>query len=246
MKRIKLVVAYDGTNYCGWQIQNNGPTIEEELNQALTHLLGEEIHVIGASRTDAGVHALGNVCVFDTQTRIPPEKICLAVNQGLPEDIVVQSSCEVPINWHPRKCASEKTYEYRIANRPVALPTERSNTYFCHTPLDVDAMRRAASYVVGEHDFASFCSAGAEVGKSTVRTVYFCRITQEGDLITVRVAGSGFLYNMVRILVGTLLLVGKGQLPPEEMLTILKARDRNAAGPTAPAKGLTLVGIEYE
>ncbi len=114
MKRIKLVVAYDGTNYCGWQIQANGNTIEAELNKALSHLLGEEIHVIGASRTDAGVHACGNVCVFDTETRIPPEKICFAVNMGLPEDIVVQESCEVDPDWHPRHCDSTKTYEYRI------------------------------------------------------------------------------------------------------------------------------------
>ncbi len=246
MKRIKLIVAYDGTNYCGWQIQNNGPTIEEELNKALSHLLGEDIHVIGASRTDAGVHARGNVCVFDTETQIPPEKICFAVNMGLPEDIAVQSSCEVDPAWHPRKCESTKTYEYRILNRPVALPTERVDTYFTHTPLDLDAMRQAASYVIGEHDFASFCASGAEVGKSTVRTVYSCRITEEDDLLTIRVSGSGFLYNMVRILVGTLLEIGRGQRAPEDMKAILMARDRSAAGPTAPAKGLTLAGISYE
>ncbi len=245
MKRIKLVVAYDGTNYCGWQIQANGNTIEAELNKALSHLLGEEIHVIGASRTDAGVHACGNVCVFDTETRIPPEKICFAVNMGLPEDIVVQESCEVDPDWHPRHCDSTKTYEYRILNRPVPLPTRRLDTYFYYGKLDLTAMRRAAEFFVGTHDFASFCASGS-AAESTVRTVYSCEILNEGDLITLRVSGSGFLYNMVRIMVGTLLLVGSGQLVPEDMARILEARDRTEAGPTAPAKGLTLIGISFE
>ncbi len=245
MKRIKLIVAYDGTDYCGWQIQSNGPTIEAELNAALTHLLGEEIHVIGASRTDAGVHALGNVCVFDTDTHIPPEKIALAVNMGLPEAIRVQSSEEVPADWHPRKRASTKTYEYRILNRAVALPTMQRNTYFYHAPLDVDAMRAAASYFVGPHDFASFCASGAEA-QSTVRTVYSCRVRADGDLITLRVSGSGFLYNMVRIMAGTLLEVGSGKRLPEDIPDILAACDRAAAGPTAPARGLTLIGISFE
>ncbi len=245
MKRIKLVVAYDGTNYCGWQIQANGDTVEAELNGALSHLLGEEIHVIGASRTDAGVHALGNVCVFDSETQIPPEKICLAVNMGLPEDIVVQESCEVASDWHPRHCDSTKTYEYRILNRPVPLPTRRLDTYFYYGSLDLEAMRRAAKYFEGTHDFASFCASGS-AAESTVRTVYACEILTEGDLITVRVSGSGFLYNMVRIMVGTLLLVGSGQLAPEDISRILKARDRTEAGPTAPAKGLTLIGISFQ
>ncbi len=245
MKRIKLVVAYDGTNYCGWQIQANGDTIEEELNGALTHLLGEEIHVIGASRTDAGVHALGNVCVFDTETRIPPDKICLAVNMGLPEDIVVQESCEVDPGWHPRHCDSVKTYEYHILNRPVPLPTRRLDTYFYYGSLDIEKMRVGAKRFEGTHDFASFCSSGSEA-ESTVRTVYSCEITKDGDWITVRVSGSGFLYNMVRIMVGTLLMVGSGQMEPEDITRIIEARDRTQAGPTAPAKGLTLVDILFK
>ncbi len=245
MKRIKLIVAYDGTNYCGWQIQANGNTVEAELNRALSHLLGEEIRVIGASRTDAGVHACGNVCVFDTETRIPPEKICFAVNMGLPDDIAVQESCEVDPDWHPRHCDSTKTYEYRILNRPVPLPTRRLDTYFYYGDLDLSAMRRAAEYFVGTHDFASFCASGS-AAESTVRTVYSCEISNDGDLITVRVSGSGFLYNMVRIMVGTLLLVGSGRLAPEDIPRILEARDRTEAGPTAPAKGLTLIGISFE
>ncbi len=245
MKRIKLVVAYDGTNYCGWQIQSNGNTVEAELNKALSHLLGEDIHVIGASRTDAGVHALANVCVFDTETRIPPEKICFAVNMGLPEDIVVQESCEVDPDWHPRHCDSTKTYEYRILNRPVSLPTRRLDTYFYYGNLDIGAMRRAAKHFEGTHDFASFCASGSEA-ESTVRTVYSCEILTEGELITIRVSGSGFLYNMVRIMVGTLLQVGSGQITPEDIPRILEACDRTEAGPTAPARGLTMIGIDYD
>ncbi len=245
MKRIMLVVAYDGTNYCGWQIQNNGPTIEEELNKALTHLLKEDIHVIGASRTDSGVHALGNVAVFDTDTRIPAEKICYAVNMGLPDDIVVQSSHEVPCGWHPRKCDSRKTYEYKILNRAMAMPTISHDSYFYHYPLDVEAMQRASGYFVGPHDFASFCSSGAEAD-STVRTIYSCRVSRDGDMVKIRVCGNGFLYNMVRIMAGTLILVGAGKMKPDDMAGILRARDRRVAGPTAPAKGLTLIKIEYE
>ena len=170
MRRIMLTVAYDGTNYCGWQIQPTGITIEEVLNQALSHLLREEIHVLGVSRTDSGVHALGNLCVFDTETRIPAEKICYAVNQGLPGDIVVQKSEEVPLGYHPRKCNSEKTYEYVIYNNRLPNPVERLYSYFFYMPLDVDKMKQAAVYLVGEHDFKSFCSARTQV-ENTVRTI---------------------------------------------------------------------------
>ena len=144
MMRIKLVVAYDGTGYSGWQLQKNAVTIEQKLNEALTNLLEEEINVTGASRTDAGVHSLGNVCVFDTETRIPAEKICFALNARLPEDIVVQSSCEVAADFHPRAGKSSKTYEYRILNRIFPDPTRRRDTYFYHYPLDIKAMQKAA------------------------------------------------------------------------------------------------------
>jgi len=142
--RVKMVVAYDGTNYSGWQIQPNGVTIEQKLNEALQALLGEDIRVTGASRTDAGVHSLGNVCIFDTDTRMPAEKISYALNQRLPEDIVVQDSCEVPDTFHPRFSRSRKTYEYRILNRRFRMPTRRLDTYFYHYPLDVEKMQEAA------------------------------------------------------------------------------------------------------
>ncbi len=240
-----MVVAYDGTNYCGWQVQPNGITIEEVLNRSLSNLLGEKIEVMGASRTDSGVHSLGNVAVFDTNTRMPADKIAFALNQRLPEDIVVQGSCEVPSDWHPRYQESTKTYEYRILNRTFRMPTRRLDTYFYHYPLDVEQMSEAASYLVGTHDFASFCAANAQV-KSTVRTIYSCTAQKENDIITIRVTGNGFLYNMVRIIAGTLIEVGAGKCRPEEIKDILAAENRDAAGPTAPAQGLTMMGIEYK
>ena len=243
--RVKMVVAYDGTNYSGWQIQPNGVTIEQKLNEALQALLGEDIRVAGASRTDAGVHSLGNVCIFDTDTRMPAEKISYALNQRLPEDIVVQDSCEVPDTFHPRFSRSRKTYEYRILNRRFRMPTRRLDTYFYHYPLDVEKMQEAADYLVGEHDFKSFCAVNAQV-KTTVRTIYACDVEKEGDIITIRVTGNGFLYNMVRIIAGTLVQVGGGAIEPEAVKEILAKKDRSAAGPTAPAHGLTMMGIEFE
>lgn len=246
MKRIKLVVAYEGTNYCGWQIQPSGITIEAVLNKALSELLGETIKVTGASRTDSGVHSLGNVAVFDTDTRIPPEKICYALNQRLPEDIVVQSSCEVARDFHPRHCYSEKTYEYRILNRKIPIPTLRKDTYFYYRNLDVEKMKKAAAYLVGTHDFKSFCSIHTTV-EDTVRTILSCEVEKSlEDIITIRVTGTGFLYNMVRIIAGTLVQVGVGEKKPEDILEILEKKERSAAGPTAPAHGLTMIGIEYE
>ena len=245
MKRIGMVVAYDGTNYCGWQIQPNGITIQGVLNKCLSDLLGEKIEVMGASRTDAGVHALGNVCVFDTNTRIPGEKISFALNQSLPEDIRIQLSEEVEPDFHPRYTDSEKTYEYRILNRTFPVPTERLYSYFYHYKLDVNMMREATSFLIGRHDFASFCGSGAQV-KSTIRTITSAMVERDGDIITIRISGTGFLYNMVRIIAGTLIEIGNGQYPPERMKSIVEACDRSAAGPTAPACGLTLIGIRYE
>lgn len=245
MKRVKMIVAYDGTNYCGWQLQTNGITIEEVLNKALTALLKEPVMVIGASRTDSGVHSEGNVAVFDTNSRIPADKICFALNQRLPDDIRVLKSEEVALDYHPRKQNCVKTYEYKILNRKIDMPTMRLYSHFCYFPLDVEKMRRGAAYLVGEHDFKSFCTVRGQA-EETVRTVYSLDIYKSGDLITLRIQGSGFLYNMVRIIAGTLMKVGMGVYPPEHVEEILDARDRNAAGPKAAAKGLTLVSLEYE
>lgn len=244
MKRIKLTIAYDGTNYCGWQIQPNGITVEEVLNKALKKLTGEDILVIGASRTDSGVHALGNVAVFDTETTIPADRIAMALNQRLPEDIVITKSEEVPLDFHPRYCNCSKTYEYHIINTRIPDPTRRLTNYFVSYELNPDNMRKAASYLVGEHDFVSFCNVRTDV-ENTVRTITALDILQDGDEITIRITGNGFLYNMVRIIIGTLIRVGRGFYEPEKVKEILEAKDRKAAGVTAPAHGLMLVEIRY-
>ena len=281
-RRILLRVAYDGTNYHGWQVQPNAKTIEGELNRVLTQLTGEEIQVTGASRTDAGVHALGNVAVFDTVSKIPAEKFSYALNQRLPEDIVIQSSLQVADDFHPRHCDCRKTYEYDILNRTFPLPAYRNTAYFLYGDLDLDAMRKACQAFLGEHDFASFCAAGAQV-QTTVRTIYSLEVLEQPlavtgrgskpasevtgadpicqptdtaaveqlqrspeRLMTIRVRGNGFLYNMVRIIAGTLVEVGRGHIRPEEIEGIIAACDRAKAGPTAPARGLRLVEIKYD
>lgn len=273
MKRVMLTVAYDGTAYNGWQLQPNAETIESVLNRCLSELTGETVEVIGASRTDSGVHALGNVAVFDTGSPIPANKFSYALNRRLPEDIRIRGSREVAADFHPRHLESIKTYEYRICNAEFPLPTKRLYAHFTYVPLDVGLMKKAAAYLVGEHDFKSFCSVDTQA-KTTVRRIEEIRIREEsvagcsaaadivgaldcaaGDdamihipherEIVIRVRGRGFLYNMVRIIAGTLMEVGRGQLPPGQMKEILLARDRQKAGPTAPACGLTLIGYEF-
>lgn len=244
MKRIMLTVAYDGTNYHGWQVQPNGETIEGVLNRCLSELMQEKIEVIGASRTDSGVHAMGNIAVFDTQSLIPPEKIAYALNARLPEDIKIQDSKEVDIDFHPRHCDSRKTYEYRIYNSTFPMPTKRLYSYFTYVPLNVEQMREAAAYFVGTHDFKSFCSVDTQV-ENTVRRLESVEVLQSDNQIVIRVIGRGFLYNMVRIMAGTLMEVGRGNMLPQDIERILEAKDRAAAGPTAPACGLTLMRYEF-
>ena len=245
MKRVRLFVAYDGTNYCGWQIQPNGITIEEKLNKSLQNLTGEEIHIIGASRTDSGVHALGNVAVFDTNSSIPSERFAYALNQRLPEDIVVVRSDEVPLQWHPRhQDEITKTYEYHIYNAKVPNPLKNRYSAFVSFPLNVEQMRKGAEFIRGEHDFASFCNVRTNAS-DTIRNVYDICITREGADITIRVTGNGFLYNMVRIIAGTLIRVGRGFYEPEKIKEILEAKKHTSEGVTAPPNGLVLVEIVY-
>lgn len=244
MKRFMLTIAYDGTAYSGFQIQKKHKTIEGELQRCLCELLKEEIHVIGGSRTDAGVHALCNVAVFDSETNIPPEKLSYAINQRLPQDIRIMSSKEVPGDFHPRHCDTQKTYEYRITRGEFPIPTKRLYTYFTYHNLNLDKMQEAADFLTGEHDFKSFCAAAAVV-ESTVRTIYSITVREEKEDIVIQVCGNGFLYNMVRIIAGTLMEAGKGKWEPETILDILNARDRKKAGPTAPACGLTLIKYEF-
>lgn len=263
MRRIRLVVSYDGTAYSGSQIQPNGVTIEEKLNEAVTKLTGAASPVIFASRTDSGVHARGNVAVFDTEMRMAADKFTFALNDRLPADIRVRESDEVPLSWHPRKQNCVKTYEYRIFRSRVPDPLLRLYSHFCYYAVDVGRMRKAAACLVGEHDFASFCSARSQA-VNTVRTVYEISVeaadvadtaqpaeagrdpADAARLITIRITGSGFLYNMVRIIAGTLLQIGTGIRPVEDMERILRARDRAAAGPVAGACGLTLVSIRFQ
>ncbi len=245
MRRVRLFVAYDGTDYCGWQVQPNGITVEEVLNRELGRLTGEDIHIIGASRTDSGVHALMNVAVFDTASSIPPERMAYALNQRMPEDIVITKSDEVGADWHPRYQDNvRKTYEYHIYNAPVLNPLKRKYSAFVSFPMDVEKMRRGAAYLVGEHDFVSFCNVRTNVS-DTVRTVEDVTVTEDGADIVIRITGNGFLYNMVRIIAGTLIRVGRGFYEPEKVREILEEKKRTAAGITAPACGLVLVEIEY-
>ena len=272
MRRIRIVVAYDGTNYCGWQIQPNGITIEEILNRQISKLTGENIRIIGASRTDSGVHALGNVAVFDTESRIPGDRFAYALNQKMPEDIVIVKSEEVPFDWHPRyQDEISKTYEYHIYNAKVRNPLKSRYSTFVSFDLDVEKMREGAKYILGEHDFASFCNVRTNA-KDTVRTVHEIEVVEKpvdvfrawntgqdsglstghfqkenefGREIIIRVTGNGFLYNMVRIIAGTLIRVGRGFYEPEKIREILEAKEHTSEGITAPPNGLVLVSIDY-
>lgn len=243
--RVLLRVAYDGTNYSGWQIQPNATTVEGRLIEALENLFGRKMSIIGASRTDAGVHAMGNVAVFDTDTRIPPEKIAYALNSRLPDDIRVNESVRVADDFHPRHTDVVKTYRYTIYNDTFASPVNRLYSHFCYGHIDVGLMKKAAKYIVGEHDFTSFCAVATQV-EDKVRTVYSLDVEKEEKNICITITGNGFLYNMVRIIAGTLLNVGKGIIQPEDISRIIKGRDRQLAGPTAPAKGLMLMEIKYK
>ena len=317
MKNIKLVVAYDGTNYSGWQIQPNAVTIEQLLDKAINSLTGENIHVTGASRTDAGVHAMGNVAVFKTNSTIPGRRWAYAINRFLPDDIVVQASWEVEKNFHPRHCNTVKTYEYKILNTPFPFPKERNYSWHVSHDLNINKMKEVAQILVGEHDFKSFCCVRTQT-ESTVSNIYSIEIIKEniynknisekfsnkynndsikkngdnnkncldmkasdnmsglsdkifgknyscddklqnnnvsaanradnisnGSYITIRIKGNGFLYNMVRIIAGTLMQVGRGQLTPAAVQNMLLSKDRCSAGQTAPPQGLTLMGIDY-
>ena len=250
--RILLRVSYDGTEYSGWQIQPNAVTIEGLIIDAIKVLTGEDVSLIGASRTDAGVHSLGNVCVFDTESRIPPEKFCYALNNYLPEDIRVIESGEVEPDFHPRHTDSMKTYEYRIWNDRFPSPILRKYSHFTYRNIDIDRMKSAAALLEGEHDFGAFCSSGSQA-ETTVRTIYNIDISEEkiydisseGRMIRIRVKGSGFLYNMVRIIAGTLLDIGTGLMEIDDINKALETCNRADSGPTAPACGLTMIGIEY-
>lgn len=245
---ILLDLSYDGTRYCGFQVQKNGLSICEALQDAMQAVFKSRPDIKGCSRTDAGVHAEHYALSFFVDTHIPMEKLPLALNQKLPEDIRVNSACVVPDEFHARYSVHAKTYHYRIWNSPIDSPFQQKYYYRVPAKLDVSAMQRAAAAFVGRQDFASLCAADCETARrsGTVRTITDCHVKAEGQMVTVSVTADGYLYNMVRILAGTLLQVGQGKKSPEDVPQLLAARDRAQAGPTLPARGLFLHRIEYD
>ena len=244
-RRILLTVSYDGTAYVGWQYQDNGPSIQDEIEKALQKALGTFVRVTGASRTDAGVHALGQRAHFDTCSSIPPEKYPFVLNRYLPEDIRVTEARQVPEDFHARFQAVGKMYTYRIHNAPHASAILRNCTAHVPVQLDEEAMRRCAQPLIGTHDFIAFCAAGGQA-KTSVRTIDFFDVQRQDTEVTLRVHGNGFLYNMVRIIAGTLIDVGHGRLPEDCIARALESKNRLDLGVTAPACGLELTRVEYD
>jgi tRNA pseudouridine38-40 synthase len=250
MRNIKLVLAYDGTDFCGWQVQPDTATVQGTLASAIGRLTGENVLPQGSGRTDAGVHALAQVASFTTDSPIPAENLVKALNDILPHSIRVLEAAEVNREFHARKSARAKTYRYRMYRGAVCPPFLARYVWHFPYPLEEGAMAQAAELVVGEHDFTSFAAVDPETGMengraSNVRRVLMSRWEQAGDEFVYTVCGNGFLHHMVRNLVGTFILVGKGTLAPSDISRILQARDRSAAGATAPANGLYLMEVKY-
>lgn len=243
-RKIKIVVEYDGTAYSGWQTQKGYPSIQSKLAQAVKKITGEKVTVIGSGRTDAGVHARSQVAHFVTATRVPTQKMPDALNTYLPEDIRVVEAQDVPETFHAQFQVRRKTYRYTLLNRRSPSAMYRNTTQWVRAFLDLEAMRAGAAHLTGEHDFNAFTTAGSP-RKTAIRHIYSLDIERDGDFIHVTVCANGFLYNMVRCIVGTLLLVGQGKLAPQEVKAILESRDRKKAGPNAPARGLCLLKVEY-
>ena len=244
---ILLDLSYDGTNFCGFQVQKNGVSVCETVQNALQALFGARPDVKGCGRTDAGVHALHYALNFWAETSIPVEKLPLALNRHLPDTVRVNEARQVPQEFHARYSAHTKTYVFRIWHSPVESPLEAAYHHRISAPLNAEAMDKAAAKFVGKHDFLSLCSAGSSVAAKgdTVRTISACKVERQGPLVTVTVTADGYLYNMVRILAGTLVEAGRGALDPDAVPAILAGRDRSLAGPTLPAKGLFLKQVDY-
>ncbi len=242
--RVRLIIEYEGTNYSGWQRQTNGMSVQETLEQAFYKASGESVTIHGAGRTDAGVHAEAQVAHLDTNCTIPANKISYAMNMLLPADIRVKQSMEVSVDFHARFSARVKTYRYTFYNDTHASAIYRNTTTHIHGRLDIPAMKAAAAFIRGTHDFASFCASGSEV-KDTVRTIHRLEISSQEPFLYIDVTGSGFLYNMVRIIAGTLIDVGLKKISPEYVKEIVSGKDRTLASATAPARGLTLKEVYY-
>lgn len=245
MKNFLLHIQYDGTNYSGWQTQENAPSIQESLEKAIFRAIGEKVSLNGAGRTDAGVHAICQCASFESNTTIDAFHLGKAINTKVPRDIDVYACREVPMDFHARFSPHRKTYTYTILNCPNVQVLNRLYEWHVRKPLDVAKMQQAAAYLVGEHDFTSFMHIAAIV-KSAVRTVYDLTVTKDGERIRIAITANGFVYNMVRIIVGTLVKVGLGKMDPEELPRIVAAKERTLSGMTAPAKGLCLTDIQYD
>jgi len=247
MRNLKVIIEYDGTNYFGFQAQKNPylPTIQDTLEELLSKLAKEPIQVTVAGRTDAGVHASGQVINFRTNWTIPVDRVVLAMNSGgLPRDIVAREAEEVPLDFHARFDAKEKIYCYNIYNSRIPSAFHQRYSHFVPQRLDINKMAVSSKYLLGTHDFSAFKATGSTV-KNNIRTIYEAGVKADGPLITITLRGNGFLYNMVRIIAGTLIEVGRGKLQPDDLAEIIASRDRTLAGITAPAQGLCLERVIY-
>ena len=244
-RRIRLVIQYDGTNYVGWQLQENGVSVQQLLNEALNGVTGERVQMHGSGRTDSGVHAKAQVAHFETDARMPADKFAIAMNMRLPRDIRVLFSEEAPPDFHARFSAKQKTYRYTVQTGLHADVFSRNTALHVHTPLDFRLMQTAAPYALGAHDFSPFMSEGSTL-EHTIRTVSLSEWSRDGHFLYYDVTANGFLYNMVRILVGTMLEVGAGKLPVDAIERALVSGLRSDAGATAPPQGLTLMRVRYD
>ena len=245
MKNIKLTIEYDGKDFNGWQKQPNKLNIQGEIERAITEIVGEEVELIASGRTDAGVHAIAQVANFKTSSDFPINKYPIALNAKLKKSIRIQNAEEVDERFHSRYNCKRKTYRYVINNSEYGSSIYRNLEYFVPNKLDVDSIRKAAKYFEGEHDFKGFKATGGN-NKNTIRTIYNVNVEKQGERIVLEFTGNGFLYNMVRIISGTLLEVGLGKIKPEEIPNIIESKDRTKAGKTLPPYALYLVKVEYE
>ena len=243
-RRIRLIIQYDGTNYVGWQLQENGVSVQQRLNEAIFAVTGEQIQLHGSGRTDSGVHANAQVAHFDTNARMPADKFAIAMNMRLPRDIRVLYSEEAPEDFHARFSAKNKSYRYTVQCGPHADVFCRNTALHIHTPLDLYKMQAAAKDALGEHDFFAFMSAGSTI-EHTIRTISLSQWSQNGQLFYYDVSANGFLYNMVRILAGTMLEIGSGKLPQDAIARAIESKRRADAGATAPPQGLMLMCVQY-
>lgn len=244
-KNVKLIIEYDGSNYSGWQKQKHSITIQQKIEEAISEITKTNTEIIGCSRTDAGVHARNFVANFITESSIPAEKFKYAINSKLPKDIVIKNSSEEPFKFHARFDSKGKKYIYTILNREEPATIDRNIMYHFNKPLNIEAMKTASKYFIGSHEFDSFYKKSGSSVKSTLRTIYYCDVVKNEHVVKFTVIGEGFLYNMVRIMAGTLIDVGIGRIKPEDIKSIILAKDRERAGRSLPPEGLCLQEVIY-